>query len=235
MSLDTIHWLSAGTAPDSFPDANAALREPDGLLAAGGDLTPERLLAAYRKGIFPWYEEGQPILWWSPDPRTVLYVDDMHVSRSLRRTLRRRTFEMTIDRAFAGVMSGCARRESPTGTWITRDMRAAFQILFELGHAHSVECWRDGTLAGGVYGLALGRVFFGESMFSRRSDASKVALHTLAEYLRERGFAFIDCQVASPHLASLGAVRIPRRRFLAELAAHVAEELRPGRWEYPCQ
>lgn len=233
--MNGIHWLSADTAPDEFPDAEAALREPDGLLAAGGDLEPERLLAAYRRGIFPWYEEGQPILWWSPDPRTVLYVDAMHVSRSLRRTLRRRTFTVTIDESFAEVVGGCAMRgDLRSDTWITRDMREAFQKLHELGHAHSVECWHGGELAGGIYGLALGRVFFGESMFSRRSDASKVALYTLVEYTRARGFAFVDCQIASRHLRSLGAVAVPRRVFLAELATHVAGDLRPGRWRYPC-
>lgn len=234
--MSTIHWLSADTAPDAFPDPQAALREPDGLLAAGGDLSPERLLAAYRKGIFPWYEEGQPILWWSPNPRTVLYVDAMHVSRSLRRTLRRRTFSVTMDESFADVMTACARRGDPHGgTWITRDMCTAFERLFELGHAHSVECWRNGTLAGGVYGLALGRVFFGESMFSRHSDASKIALYTLLEFLRERDFVFVDCQVASPHLTSLGAVRLPRRKFVAALAEHASGPLVPGRWRYPCE
>ena len=234
--MSRVHWLSADTAPDGFPDAETALREPDGLLAAGGDLTPERLLAAYRRGIFPWYVEGQPILWWSPDPRTVLYVNDMHVSRSLLRTLRRGTFAVTMDESFAEVVSGCARRGKPRpGTWITRDMRAAFQTLYQLGHAHSIECWHGGELAGGIYGLALGGIFFGESMFSRRSDASKVALHALVEFIRKRGFALVDCQVASPHLASLGAVRIPRRTFLAELAQHAAGELQPGRWHYPCE
>jgi leucyl/phenylalanyl-tRNA--protein transferase len=234
--VSRIHWLSAEAGPDGFPDAGTALREPNGLLAAGGDLTPARLLAAYRRGIFPWYEQGQPILWWSPDPRTVLYVNGMHVSRSLRRTLRRGIFTVSIDRAFAEVVSGCARRDDArAGTWITPELGAAFQRLFELGHAHSIECWHGGELAGGVYGLALGGIFFGESMFSRRSDASKVALHALVEFIRERDFALVDCQVASPHLTSLGAVRIPRPAFLAELAEHASGELRPGRWHYPCE
>lgn len=234
--MNAIHWLDAGTDPECFPDAETALREPDGLLAAGGDLAPRRLLAAYRRGIFPWYEEGQPILWWSPDPRAVLYIERMHVSRSLRRTLRRGRFSVTMDERFAGVMAGCARREGrKSGTWITRDMCAAFERLFELGHAHSVECWQADVLAGGLYGLALGRAFFAESMFSRRSDASKVALYSLVEFLRARDFAFIDCQVDSPHLASLGVVRIPRHAFLAELASIVCAPLEPGRWRYPCE
>ncbi|CAN5302457.1 leucyl/phenylalanyl-tRNA--protein transferase [soil metagenome] len=234
--MTAIHWLDADAAPDAFPDPQTALREPNGLLAAGGDLVPERLLAAYRKGIFPWYEQGQPILWWSPDPRTVLYVNDFHVSRSLQRTLRRSTYCVTIDRCFGEVIAGCARREiSLAGTWITRGMQKAFERLHELGYAHSVECWREETLAGGVYGLALGRVFFGESMFSRHRDASKVALFALTSALRSRGFAFIDCQMPSPHLTSLGAVSIPRRQFLAELASLVNIELQPERWKHSCQ
>jgi leucyl/phenylalanyl-tRNA--protein transferase len=178
-----LHWIRPDDPPDAFPDPQRALHEPDGLLAVGGDLSPERLLAAYRRGIFPWYEAGQPILWWSPDPRAVLLPDELKVSTSLRKALRSRDVEVTLDRAFADVISGCAApRPRQRGTWLTPDMQRAYARLHELGYAHSVEVWEDGTLAGGLYGVALGRVFFGESMFSRLRDASKVALvHLVAE------------------------------------------------------
>jgi len=186
--------------PDApFPPAEAALREPNGLLAVGGDLSPRRLLRAYRSGAFPWYGEGQPILWWSPDPRAVLLPERVRVSRSLRRTLRRGLFRVTVDRAFDAVIEACATvpRPGQDGTWITPEMAAAYRRLHRLGHAHSVEAWtRDGELAGGLYGVAIGRVFFGESMFSRRSDASKVALVTLCRALEAWGYGLVDARRA---------------------------------------
>ena len=205
------HW-----PPDAFPDPELALEEPNGLLAAGGDLGPRRLLHAYRRGIFPWFSEGQPILWWSPDPRAVLWPDAFKVSRSLRRTLRRGTFTITGDAAFDRVVRECAApRAGQDGTWITRRMAAAYGGLHRAGHAHSIECWRGADLAGGLYGVAIGRVFFGESMFSRASDASKAAL----AHLCTLGFDLIDCQLPNPHLARLGAVEMDRRRFRALLDA----------------
>jgi leucyl/phenylalanyl-tRNA--protein transferase len=216
-----IHWLSRHDPPDAFPDPTLALREPDGLLAAGGDLAPERLLAAYERGIFPWYEEGQPVLWWSPDPRAVLFPGSVHVSRSLRRSLRRAGFTVTWNRVFRRVMAACAEpRDGQAGTWITAAMEQAFAQLHERGWAHSIEIWQGDELAGGLYGLAIGEVFFGESMFSRRTDASKIAMVALDAELQRRGFALIDCQVVSPHLLSMGAVTIPRREFLALLSRH---------------
>ena len=213
-----IHWLSRHDAPDAFPDPELALRDPDGLLAAGGDLSTERLLAAYERGIFPWYEEGQPVLWWSPDPRAVIFPGGLHVSRSLRRSLRRSGFTVTWNRAFHRVMTACAEpRPGQGGTWITAAMEEAFDRMHRQGWAHSIEVWQGEELAGGLYGLAIGRVFFGESMFSRRTDASKTAMAALDAELRRRGFAAIDCQVVSPHLLSMGAETIPRRDFLALL------------------
>jgi leucyl/phenylalanyl-tRNA--protein transferase len=229
-----IRWLDSGVGA-AFPPPEAALTNPPGLLAAGGDLSPERLLAAYRAGIFPWYEEGQPILWWCPDPRAVLFPDELRVSRRLGRTLRRGLFLASIDQAFGDVVEACARRDSPAGTWITREMSAAYNRLHALGYAHSVEIWRDGQLAGGVYGVLLGRVFFGESMFSRVSDASKIALVHLREFGHARGLALIDCQIPSPHLASLGSREIPRRRFL-DLLARYCPPARPARdWSHPAR
>ncbi len=228
-----ISWLPAGD-DYRFPDPSNALREPDGLLAAGGDLSPGRLLAAYRRGIFPWYEEGQPILWWSPDPRAVLFLDELHVSRSLRRTLRRAGFTASVDTAFDAVMAGCAERtDARIGTWITRDMAEAYARLHALGHGHSVEIWRDGKLVGGLYGLAMGRVFFGESMFSRETDASKVALVHLVNLLKSRDFAAIDCQLRSAHLETLGARPIPRVEFLDLLDRCCDEPAGSERWAHP--
>lgn len=208
-----IPWIDAKTG---FPPVEAALREPNGLLAAGGDLRAERLLDAYRRGIYPWFSEGQPALWWSPDPRMVLYVDAFRASRSLRRRIARREFDVRIDTAFRDVIEACARapRKGQEGTWITQDMIRAYVHMHELGYAHSVEAWRDGELVGGLYGLALGRVFFGESMFARATDASKVCLAFLVDVLRERGSVLIDCQQETEHLASLGARPIPRREFV---------------------
>jgi leucyl/phenylalanyl-tRNA--protein transferase len=229
--MSTLRWLSSADAPDRFPPATEALTEPNGLLAAGGDLAPERLLAAYRRGIFPWYEEGQPILWWSPDPRAVLRPDGVKVSRSLRRSLIKGGFELKIDHAFRAVVAACAEpRRYTDSTWITRDMAAAYARLHELGWAHSFESWRDGELVGGLYGVAIGRVFFGESMFARAADASKVALVRLAEHLRARSFELIDCQVASAHVASLGASSISRAAFLSLLDRYCEPPGSPGSW-----
>ncbi len=206
----------------SFPPLETALREPNGLLAAGGDLRPERLLAAYRHGCFPWYQEGQPLLWWSPDPRTVLFPDELHVSRSLRKRMRHGDYRVTFDKAFAEVIQGCAGpRSYADGTWITTPMQDAYVRLHEMGVAHSVEVWQQGQLVGGLYGLAMGELFFGESMFSRATDASKVGFVTLVERLREWGFALIDCQMPTRHLESFGARSIPRAAFAEALAMHL--------------
>lgn len=218
-----LHWLGPPGSPVLFPPPEAALERPNGLLAAGGDLSPERVLAAYRHGIFPWYEDGQPILWWSPDPRTVIFPAELHLSRRFRRDLRRRPFTASFDTDFAAVVRGCARAEDPeAGTWITADMMAAYQALHELGRAHSVEVWQEDQLAGGLYGVALGRAFFAESMFSRASNASKAALAHLAAMLGANGFRFIDCQLHSAHLARLGARDLPRGEFLGLLATALA-------------
>ncbi|HHH13116.1 MAG TPA: leucyl/phenylalanyl-tRNA--protein transferase [Thiolapillus brandeum] len=221
-----IHLLD-GSPPDlPFPDPATAETEPDGLLAVGGDLSPARLVNAYRQGIFPWYSAGQPILWWSPDPRMVLFPERLHVSRSLRRTLRRGTFEVTFDRDFGAVIRACAApREGQGGTWITPEMIDAYETLHRLGLAHSVEAWHRGELAGGLYGVALGRLFFGESMFSAVSDASKVAFVQLVRTLQALGCPMIDCQVHTDHLESLGAELVPRRHFLQLLGAHIDHPL----------
>lgn len=215
----------------SFPPLDKAMREPNGLLAAGGDLSPERLLAAYRHGCFPWYQDGQPLLWWSPDPRTVLYPEELHVSRSLRKKLRQGSFDITFDRAFRDVIEGCAGpRSYADGTWITTPMQEAYIKLHQLGIAHSVEVWQDERLVGGLYGLAMGRLFFGESMFSRTTDASKAGFVTLVERLRDWGFKMIDCQMPTQHLASFGARTITRRTF-AETLTRYLDEPSSARWE----
>lgn len=201
-----------------FPDVEQAEKEPNGLLAVGGDLSPSRLLEAYRKGIFPWYSEGQPILWWSPDPRTVLFPDQLRISRSLRKTLRKQLFSVSMDMCFDKVIHACSTpRQHEEGTWITPEMMAAYQQLHDLGYAHSVEAWQGAKLVGGLYGIALGKVFFGESMFSRATDASKVALAFLVDHLLERDYRMIDCQIYSEHLISLGAEEIPRQQFTSYL------------------
>ena len=216
-----ITWLAPDDPPDRFPPQEAALRDPSGLLAAGGDLKPERLIAAYARGIFPWYSPGQPVLWWSPDPREVLWPREFHHSRSLRRSLRQRGFSLHEDRDFGAVVSACAapRSRSP-GTWITAEMKAAYCALHERGFAHSYEIWAGDALVGGLYGVRLGSVFFGESMFSRQQDASKAALAGLVERSQALGIELIDCQLPSAHLRSLGSRPIPRTAFLAFLAAH---------------
>jgi len=207
-----------------FPPLEQALRQPNGLLAAGGDLSPKRLIAAYRHGCFPWYEEGQPLLWWSPDPRCVLFVGEMHLSHSLTRVLRQRRFCVTFDQDFAAVIKACAQpRKEGGGTWITPAMQGAYRELHRLGIAHSVEVWQDGELQGGLYGLAMGRLFFAESMFSSQSNASKVALAQLMGRLRDWNFVLLDCQIPNPHLYRLGARSIPRCEFAALLAKHQDE------------
>jgi leucyl/phenylalanyl-tRNA--protein transferase len=218
-------WLEA---KDPFPPVERALKDPNGLLAAGGELSTGRLLEAYRHGVFPWYSGVEPVLWWSPDPRMVLRCDELKVSRSLGKSLRNKGFEVAVDGAIAEVLEGCAER--PQGTWLGADMKRAYLRLHSTGYAHSVETWLKGKLVGGLYGVAIGRMFFGESMFSRASDASKVALATLVGELRAREFPLIDCQMHTPLLASLGAREIPRRTFLRELTALVNYPAPPGKW-----
>jgi leucyl/phenylalanyl-tRNA--protein transferase len=217
-------WLSDKHDLSWFPPVTAALKDPDGLLAAGGGLSTERLLAAYRHGIFPWYNAGQPVLWWSPDPRSVLFPAEFRLSRSLRKSQRNRGYETRIDTAFAAVVEACAApRASGPGTWITPEMASAYRKLHELGHAHSIETWQDEQLVGGLYGVGLGRVFFGESMFSRATDASKVALARLVGECLARGIALIDCQVASAHLESLGSRALPRAEFVRLVEQHTGD------------
>jgi leucyl/phenylalanyl-tRNA--protein transferase len=224
-------WL--GAAPDApFPAPEDALREPDGLLAAGGDLSPARLLNAYRHGIFPWYSEGEPPLWWSPDPRTVFRTDRVARARRFRRGLASSPWRVVADTAFERVVDTCARipRRGQAGTWITAEMAAAYVELHRLGHAHSIEVFDDATLVGGIYGVAIGRMFFGESMFSARPDGSKVALAGLAHLLAAWGWPLIDAQVENPHLVSLGAERWPRARFLEAVAGLTMLPGRTGAW-----
>lgn len=198
-----------------FPDPETALREPNGLLAFGGDLSVPRLLNAYRQGIFPWYNEGSPVLWWSPDPRTVIFPGQLHISRSLRKLLKQQPFLFTYNQAFAEVIQACSDvRRKQSGTWITADMQRAYIQLHKQGYAQSLECWQDDKLVGGIYGVVLGKCFFGESMFSRVSNASKAVMVELDRYLRVHDFILLDCQVSSAHVLSMGAVEIPRRQFL---------------------
>lgn len=228
--MKRLTWLSPADAPDWFPDPKSALDEPPGLLAAGGDLSARRLLAAYHRGIFPWYSEGQPVLWWSPDPREVLLPAEFRLARSLGKSIRNRGFEVTFDQDFDGVITACAApRDSGGGTWITPEMASAYRRLHGLGHAHSIETRRDGQLVGGLYGVALGGFFFGESMFSRENEASKVALARLVAQCPERGIDVIDCQLASGHLRSLGSRAVSRAEFLALLERHGTRE-RPEHW-----
>lgn len=220
MSAGRVVWLTAADAPETFPPVDDALREPDGLLAAGGDLSTARILAAYRQAIFPWYDNGQPLLWWSPDPRCVFRPGDLHVSRRLRRDLLRSRCELRINSAFAEVIEACAGpRRHGQGTWITNDMRAAYVRLHAEGWAHSVEVWEEDELVGGLYGLAIGRVLFGESMFSRQSNASKMALLLVDRLLSSGVLGILDCQVQSSHLLSLGAITIPRAEFVERINA----------------
>lgn len=231
MSPKRILWLGPSDPPDAFPDVEGAMTEPDGLLAAGGDLSAERLLAAYSRGIFPWYDDGQPILWWSPDPRCVLKPEDLHISRRLRQILRNSTAELRFNRAFGEVIRACAgERRSQQGTWITGDMIAAYEQLHADGWAHSVEVWDYDSLAGGLYGLCIGNVFFGESMFSARANASKMALLGLTRHMLAFDLQLIDCQVVSPHLMTLGARVIPRREFTRILEGACQPPSRHQNW-----
>jgi leucyl/phenylalanyl-tRNA---protein transferase len=213
-----------------FPPPDYA--DPSGLLAVGGDLSSERLLEAYRVGIFPWYSDDQPILWWSPDPRFMLELDEFKISRSLQKTLRRKIFQVTFDRVFEEVIAACSvvPREGQRGTWITQEMRDAYLELHGLGYAHSVESWFGGKLVGGLYGVSLGKAFFGESMFHHKTDASKVALATLVEKLKSWGFHFIDSQMTTEHMMNLGAKEVPRRIFLKRLQSALRHSTRRGKW-----
>ncbi|MFE8071628.1 leucyl/phenylalanyl-tRNA--protein transferase [Marinobacteraceae bacterium S3BR75-40.1] len=226
--MSTLPWLE----PDHlwFPDPRTALDDPDGLLAIGGDLSVDRLTLAYRNGIFPWFSEDQPILWWSPDPRCVLFPEELHISRSLRKTLNKERFTVTINKAFTEVIDGCATSREE-GTWITPDMRLAYLRLHALGMAHSFETWNDeGELVGGLYGVAMGRCFFGESMFTRETDASKVAFVHAVRQLQAWEYALLDCQVENPHLRSLGATLISRERFLTILKQNIDAMPRQLAW-----
>jgi leucyl/phenylalanyl-tRNA--protein transferase len=223
-------WLSEHADPEWFPPLEQALREPPGLLAAGGDLSPARLLSAYERGVFPWYSAQQPILWWAPDPRMVLFPAEFKVSRSLGKTLRNSGFECRFDTAFGTTIRACAApRRSGADTWLNADMIESYEELHRMGYGHSVEIWRGDELVGGLYGLQLDGVFFGESMFSRERDASKVALARLVEQSRRRGIELIDCQIASTHLASLGAREVSRHEF-AQLLQRRARRVPSGRW-----
>ena len=216
---------------DPFPPVERALVEPDGLLAAGGGLSVRRLLDAYSHGIFPWFNDGDPILWWSPDPRMVLPPRDLHISKSLRRRLRQRDFTVTADTAFDAVLAACAApRDGEAGTWLVPAMRRAYASLHEAGFAHSIEVWMGDVLAGGVYGVAIGRMFFGESMFSARTNGSKIAMAYLAAQLDRWGFPLIDCQLETGHLTSLGASPMPRAQFVREVARLVQEPPSPPVW-----
>lgn len=233
-----IPWLEGD---DAFPPLASALKQPNGLLAAGGDLSPGRLITAYRQGIFPWYSQGQPILWWSPDPRMVLIPSELKVSRSLAKTLRKRGHEIRFDSAFEAVMHGCATRGNDraaggageSGTWITDAMRAAYLRLHQLGYAHSAETWIEGELAGGLYGVAIGRMFYGESMFTRTRDASKMALVHLVRRLERHGCGMLDCQMHTAHLESFGARAIPRSEFSLRLRELVDYATIPATWNTP--
>jgi leucyl/phenylalanyl-tRNA--protein transferase len=223
-----IPWLADD---DPLPPVTSALRRPNGLLAAGGGLSVRRLVDAYSRGCFPWFSEGEPVLWWSPDPRMVLVPGELHVPRSLSRRMRRGDITVTADLAFADVMAGCAEpRDDEAGTWITAEMTGAYRSLHAAGHAHSIEAWQDGLLVGGLYGVALGRAFFGESMFTRVPDASKIALVTLVAQLQRWGFGIVDCQMKTDHLARFGAREIPRAQFVAHLERLVPLEAPTHPW-----
>ena len=229
--MTAIAWLPTAGDPTAFPSPQDALQEPDGLLAVGGDLRPRRLLAAYVRGIFPWYDEGQPILWWSPDPRAVLWPEDLHISRRLARTLRKLDLRFSADSVFDRVIEACAApRSKSAGTWITQDMVDAYRRLHEMGWAHSFEGWLGDHLAAGLYGVAIGRVFFAESMFTRVDNASKAVLLNAVRYLKARSFELIDCQVRSEHLRTLGATTLPRPEFLELLRRHCTPPGEPGNW-----
>jgi len=221
-------WLEPD---DPFPPVERALKNPSGLLCAGADLSTDRLLEAYRRGIFPWYSRGEPVLWWSPDPRMVLHCAELKIPRSLAKNIRNKGYEVRVDSAFQKVLLECSGpRKGAPGTWLSREMQAAYLALHEAGYAHCFETWSENELVGGLYGVAIGRMFYGESMFSRQTDASKVALVNLVDFLKQRGFPLIDCQMHTPLLASLGAREIPRRAFLRALSTLVNYGEPPGPW-----
>jgi leucyl/phenylalanyl-tRNA---protein transferase len=225
--------LATETWSNSLPDPQCALEEPNGLLAMGGDLTVSSLLAAYRRGIFPWYSVGQPLLWWSPNPRAVLRPEAFHVSRSFCRSLKQLPWRVTVDTEFTQVLQACAEaRADAAGTWLTHDMQVAYLELHRAGHAHSLECWLDERLVGGIYGVAMGQLFFGESMFSRVSNGSKVALYALCRRLVDWGYRLLDCQVPNPHLESLGMSLLSREEFDVALQSCTDSEA-PGAWLGP--
>lgn len=227
--MSRIDWQALGES--DFPPVELALQDPDGLLAVGGDLSASRLLQGYRRGIFPWYEEGQPILWWAPDPRSVLLPDELKVSRSLKKSLLRRGYSVSMDSAFPEVIKACGGKRNYTdNTWITPEMDKAYNELHRMGIAHSVETRRDGVLVGGLYGIALGHIFFGESMFSNDTDASKVALVYLVGQLKAWNYQLIDCQIQSRHMDSLGARNIPRSEFNAYLDRYIDRDYVIGSW-----
>ncbi|MEK6805645.1 MAG: leucyl/phenylalanyl-tRNA--protein transferase [Pseudomonadota bacterium] len=228
-----LHWLDPRDPQQAFPDPRLAMHDPNGLLAIGGDLSPTRLLRAYAQGIFPWFNPDEPILWWSPDPRAVLRPHQFHTSRSLDKRLRRQDFALTLNHAFRDVLEACAApRARSRGTWLSTEMKQAYFDLHILGHAQSIEVWRHGQLVGGVYGVALGRVFFGESMFSRIEDGSKIALHYLCKQLTAWDYDLLDCQVSSLHLMTLGAMEMPREEFLRHLRHAVGVGGKSGRWAF---
>lgn len=228
-----LHWLDPGDENQPFPPAHLAMRNPNGLLAIGGDLSPTRLVRAYSHGIFPWFNPNEPILWWCPDPRAVLIPDQFHLSRSMVKVLRRADFALSMDRAFDAVLEGCAEtRADSHGTWLGAEMRQAYRALFDRGLCHSIEVWRRGQLIGGLYGVALGRIFFGESMFSRATNASKIALSLLTRQLATWDFQMLDCQIASAHLQRLGAAEVPRERFLTQLREALRQPSRTGHWSF---
>lgn len=233
MTALRLYWLDPANPEAPFPDASLALREPNGLLAMGGDLSPARLLNAYRSGVFPWYNPEESILWWSPDPRAVFATRKLRISRRLARSLRQGNYAVALDRAFDAVLDGCAApRSTNPGTWLGPDMRAAYRRLFAQGYAHSAELWCHGELVGGLYGVAAGRMFFGESMFSRQRDASKIVLALLARQLERWGFPLLDGQVGSPHLYRMGAFDMPRAEFLRMLRRECAREPWAGPWAF---
>jgi leucyl/phenylalanyl-tRNA--protein transferase len=228
--MSLIPWLDSS---NQFPDIHLALDEPNGLLAAGGDLSPERLLNAYKHGIFPWFDDKQPILWWSPSPRCVLIPKDIHISKSLAKFIRKMDFRISFDEAFEQVIAACAApRSYSNGTWITEDMQAAYTTLHQTGYAHSLEVWDKQQLIGGLYGINIGKLFFGESMFSRAPNASKVAFVALARQCEAWGFPLIDCQIPNPHLSSLGATEINREAFQQVLHCYAAKEQSLEKWTF---
>ncbi len=225
-----IPWLAPHVP---FPPLDTALAKPNGLLAAGGELSPHRLIEAYRGGIFPWFNEGEPILWWSPDPRMVIFPNELRVSRSLNKILKKRNYEIRVDQAFGEVMQACAApRKDQASTWIHSEMISAYTVLHEIGMAHSVETWMDGELVGGLYGVSQGKMFFGESMFSHRLNASKIAFVHMMRQLQRWGFGMVDCQMKTAHLASFGAREIPRIEFSQKLAELISHPERGEKWHF---